>query len=106
MTFRLGVLGGQATAPDSSTTVVSWTVENVPGSGPSLVVSALELCSSYEAALLRLKQLGPGNHAIVGRDPRVSAVPLGAIRGLRRVYATPAPGAFRQGAVQIFERSR
>jgi hypothetical protein len=106
MTFRLGVQGGQAVVPENSTAIVSWTVESIPELGPSLVVSSLEPFSSYEAASRRLEQLGPGNHAIVGRDPRVSAVPLGPVGGLRRVYATPAPGAFRQGAVQVFERVR
>ena len=106
MTFRLGVQGGQAVVPENNTAVVSWSVENIPELGPSLVVSSLEPFSSYEAASRRVEQLGPGNHAIVGRDPRASAVPLGPVGGLRRVYTTPAPGAFRQGAVQVFERVR
>lgn len=104
MTFRLGVLGGQAVVP-ASTSVVSWTVEDIPGQGPSRVVSQLETFPTYEDAALRLQQLGPDNHAIVGLDPRASAVPFESVRGLRRAYATPAPGAFRQGAVQVFERS-
>ena len=106
MTFRLGVLGGRGVVPDNATAVVSWTVEDIPGIGPSRVVSSLDAYASYEAAALQLAQLGPGNHRIVGRDPRASAVPLEPIRGLRRVFATTAPGAFRQGAVQVFERSQ
>lgn len=106
MTFRLGVAGGQAVVPKDHTAVVSWTVENVPEFGRSRVVSSFERFATYEAAAARLKQLGSGNHAIVGSDPLASALPLAPVRGLRRVYTTPAPGAFRQGAVQIFERIR
>lgn len=104
MTFRLGVLGGQATGTPTSTAVVSWTMENVPEFGRSRVISSLEPFQNYDDAARRLRQLGPGNHAIVGRDPRVSGVPLGALTGLRRVFATPAPGLFGQGAAQVFER--
>ena len=107
MIFRLGVLGGQAVVPAAnSAAVVSWTTENIPGRGLSRVVSSLKAFASYEAATSYLEQLKPGHHAIVGTDPRASAVPLGPVRGLRRAFATPAPGAFRQGAVQVFERSR
>lgn len=103
MTFRLGVLGGQATGPNPSAEVVSWTVADVPGFGRARVVTALEPFPTHAAAVERLQQLGPGSHAIVGRSPTTSVVPLPAVEGLRRVYATPAPGAFGQGAVQIFE---
>lgn len=105
MAFRLGVLGGKAVVPaPNSAAVVSWTIENVEGFGPSWVISSLAPYPDYDAATAALKKLGPGNHAIVGRDPRTSAVPLEAVRGLTRVYATLAPGNFRQGAVQVFER--
>jgi len=104
MTFRLGVLGGQPFVPANSTTVVSWTNQNVPGLGPARVVSRLETFATYEAASTRLEELGSGHHAIVGRDPRVSAVPIAPMHGLRRVFVTPAPGVFGQGAVQVFER--
>jgi len=103
MAFRLGVLGGEAAAPVQSTDVVSWSIEPVPGFGPARVVSALDTFPTYDAATERLRQLGPGNHAIVGRNPRVSVVPLPPLERFRRVYATPSPGAFGQGAVQIFE---
>jgi len=103
MAFRLGV-GGGAAVPATGTAVVSWTVENLTEGGQARVVSSLEPFSTYEAAAMRLNALGPGNHAIVGRDPRVSAVPLPPARGLQRAFATPAPGTFGQGAVQIFER--
>jgi dolichyl-diphosphooligosaccharide--protein glycosyltransferase len=104
MTFRLGVLGGQATSAESGVAVVSWTIENVPGFGYSRVVSSLQPYKTYEEASGRLKQLGPGNHAIVGQDPRASPIPMAPLTGLRRVFATPAPGLFGQGAAQVFER--
>jgi len=103
MAFRLGVLGGQSAASVPSADVVSWTIESVPGFGPARVVTALDTFPTHEAATERLQQLGPGNHAIVGRSPHTSVVPLPALEGFRRVYATPAPGAFGQGAVQVFE---
>jgi dolichyl-diphosphooligosaccharide--protein glycosyltransferase len=105
MTFRLGVLGGDGVTP-ASTTVISWEVRDVPGAGMSRVVSAMETFAGYDAARNRMAALGPGNHAIVGRDPRVSAVALGPVRGLQRVFATPEPGLFQRGAVQIFARAR
>jgi asparagine N-glycosylation enzyme membrane subunit Stt3 len=103
MAFRLGVLGGQAVASVPSAEVVSWTVETVPGFGPVRVITGLDTFPTHEAATQRLQQLGAGNHAIVGRSPHTSVVPLPALERFRRVYATSAPGAFNQGAVQIFE---
>lgn len=102
MAFRLGVLGGRAVAPVQSTDVVSWTVSEVPGFGPGRVITVIDTFPTYEAAVARRQQLGPGNHAIVGRTPTTSAVTLPAVAGLHRVYATPTPGAFGQGDVQIF----
>ncbi len=106
MAYRLGVLAGQAVVPPEGTEVVSWAVLQIPGVGPARVVSSMERHSTYEAAAARLAQLGPGNHAIVGRDPRVSPVPLGPVSGLQPVYATPDLGVFGHGAVQVFERRR
>jgi len=105
MTFRLGVLGGEAVTP-ASTTLISWTEQEVPGYGPARVVSRLETFATDDAARDRLAALGPGHHAIVGRDPRLSAVAFGPVRGLQRVFTSPAPGLFDQGAVQIFARQR
>lgn len=105
MAFHLGVAGGGAMAA-ADTAVVTWVIENRPGTGATRVVTSIERFPTYDAAVARLAQLGPGNHAIAGTDPSVSPVPLAPLQHLRRVFATPAPGAFQQGAVQIFERVR
>ncbi|MBP6715821.1 MAG: hypothetical protein KA205_03100 [Acidobacteria bacterium] len=103
MAFRLGVGGGEAVAsPPNSSFVVTWTIENIPDLGPSRVVSKLEYFATYEDAQAAMQKPAPGNRAIVGQDPRVSPVPLDRVHGLQRVFQTPAPGTFRQGAVQIF----
>ncbi len=103
MAFRLGVGGGEAVAsPPNSSFVVTWTIENIPDLGPSRVVSKLEYFATYEDAQAAMLRPAPGNRAIVGQDPRISPVPLDRVHGLQRVYQTPAPGTFRQGAVQIF----
>jgi oligosaccharyl transferase (archaeosortase A-associated) len=109
LTFRLGVTSGNGLAEPESASVVSWTLQSFPGTGPGTgtfrVVSELRDFSTYRDAVAFLAQLGPGNHAIVGKEPGRSPVPLDPIHGLQRVYRTPAPGAFQQGAVQVFEIS-
>lgn len=102
MTYRLGVLGGGGATP-VRTLVVSWREETVSGVGLAPVITALETYATYEDARRRLAALGPGNHAIVSDTAHVSPVPLDPVTGLQRVFATPAQGLFRQGAVQIFQ---
>jgi dolichyl-diphosphooligosaccharide--protein glycosyltransferase len=105
MAFRLGVLGGQGYGKQS-TSVVSWRVDLVPGFGSAKVVTALDTFDAYDDAVAHRDQLGAGNHAIVGLQPDVSAVPIVAVDGLQRVFTTRTPGAFAQGAAQVFERRR
>jgi len=101
MTFRLGVLGGQGTA-EVSTILASWTNEYVDGVGLAPVVT-LQAMPSYAAATERLVELGGGDHRIVGTDPHLSPTPLEPLHRFTRVFATPGPGAFGQGAAQVFQ---
>ena len=105
MAFRLGVLAVQGYGRQS-TSVVTWQTELVPGFGAAKVVTALDTFDQYDDALAHKAQLGAGNHAIVGLQPDVSAVPIEAVAGLQRVFTTLTPGAFGQGAAQVFERRR
>jgi dolichyl-diphosphooligosaccharide--protein glycosyltransferase len=103
MAFRLGVAAGNETRAEGSL-VVSWAWRDVPGvAGRSRVLTGLREFSTHEEARRYLASLGPGDHAIAGRNPYRTAVDLPAVPGLRRVFRTPAPGAFGEGEVQIYE---
>jgi asparagine N-glycosylation enzyme membrane subunit Stt3 len=103
--FRLAVLGGGGLHEPRDASVVSWSMQTFADGRSYRVVSAMREFSRYSDAVQYLEQLGPGNHAIVGKDPDISPVPLDPVAGLRRVYRTPSPGVFQQGSVQIFEVS-
>lgn len=103
MAFRLVAASGEARRPLAST-VVSWAELRRPDGGTARQVLNIRDFSSHEAAQVYLSGLGPGRHEIVGRNPMNTAVPLEPLTRLRRVYATPAPGFFSRGVVQIFER--
>lgn len=106
LAFRLGVLGGEAFPAPTQATVISWEERVVPGVGTARVLLRTEEFTSYEAARDRLASLGPGHHALVGRDPRHSPIPLPAVETLRRVFGTPVAGRFGMPVVQVFEVRR
>jgi dolichyl-diphosphooligosaccharide--protein glycosyltransferase len=99
MTFRLGVLGGEA-AQSRAASVVSWTTR--PGQGGRKIIAALRDFPTADAARAYLTTLGAGPHRLVSRSPTRSPIDTDAVPW-PRVFRTPADGAFGVGAVQIFE---
>lgn len=108
MADRLYFFGGRAVTPDNSTWVV--TVERRENFAHRMVRIAVNLrrFATLADAQAEVARRGPGDHRIVGLDPRQSPVPLDAVPGLRDVYdsseaATAFPGI---PSVRIFEVPR
>lgn len=103
MAYRLGALGGRGAEPTTSA-VVSWEIRGTATTGFAKVITRLDRFATYDEARARLRELGEGNHAIVGTNPRATPIPLEPVLQLPRRFVTSTMGTLGEGVAQIFER--
>lgn len=105
MAARLYLFGGRSVEPRDSTWVVTYRVSSRADGTAVKEIVASRAFALYSEAVAHLQHLGRGPHAIVGRDPMRSCVPLEGLDGFSLLYES-ADGPARPSSlasIRLFE---
>jgi oligosaccharyl transferase (archaeosortase A-associated) len=109
MCTRLYIYGGEATAPQNSTLVISYVEKTKSNGAKYKELTSAHQFATYDAAKSYLDSQTGSNYRIVGNNPFATAVPLEKLDNYKLIYDSPSKVEPAQGIitsyVKIFEYS-